>query len=90
MSFLHIALTGTRSVYDYHHRQHIRIYHECEGRIEKSVLRIAVWHHKARQVMTNGDPEGRIFLSYPHSNIGFFFLLTTVFLSFFNYLFILK
>ena len=23
----------------------IRIYHECEGRIEKSVPRIAVWHH---------------------------------------------
>ena len=29
--------------------------------------------------MTNGDPEGRIFLSYPHMNSGFFFfLLTTV------------
>ena len=23
----------------------IRIYHECEGRIEKSVPRIAVWYH---------------------------------------------
>ena len=57
----------------------IRIYHECEGRIEKSVLRIAVWHHKACRVMTNGDPEGQIFLSYPHTNSGFFFLLTTVF-----------
>ena len=41
----------------------IRIYHECEGRIEKSVPRIAVWHHEACRVMTNGDPEGRIFLS---------------------------
>ena len=30
-------------------------------------------------MMTNGDPEGRIFLSYPHTNIVFFFLLTTVF-----------
>ena len=28
-------------------------------------------------MMTNGDPEGRIFLSYPHTNIGFFFLLTS-------------
>ena len=37
----------------------IRIYHECEGRIEKSVPRITVWHH----VMTNGDPEDRFF--YP-------------------------
>ena len=24
----------------------IRIYHECEGRIEKSVPRIGVWHHE--------------------------------------------
>ena len=29
-------------------------------------------------MMTNGDPEGQIFLSYPHANNGFFFLLTTV------------
>ena len=41
----------------------IRIYHICEGRI----------------VMTNSDPMGWIFLSYPHTNNGFFFLLTTVF-----------
>ena len=41
----------------------IRIHHECEGRIEKSVTRIAVWHHEACRVMTNGDREGRIF--YP-------------------------
>ena len=25
----------------------IRIYHECEGMLEKSVTRIAVWHHNA-------------------------------------------
>ena len=31
-------------------------------------------------MMTNGDPEGQIFLSYPHTNNGFFFVLTTVFL----------
>ena len=47
--------------------RNIRIYHECEGRIEKSVPRFAVLHHEACQVMTNGDPEGRIFLSYPHT-----------------------
>ena len=58
----------------------IRIYHECEGRIEKSVPRNSVWHHEAFRVMTNGDPEEWIFLSYPHTNNGFFFLLTTVFL----------
>ena len=56
----------------------IRINHECEGRIEKIVLMIAVWHHEACRVMANGDPEGRIFLSYPHPNNGFFFLFTTV------------
>ena len=56
---------------------HIRIYTECEGRIEKSVPRITVWHHEACRVMTNGDPEGRIFLSYPHTNNRLFFLLTT-------------
>ena len=56
----------------------IRIYQECEGRIEKSVLRIAIWHREACRVMANDDPEGRIFLSYLHMNNGFFFLLTTV------------
>ena len=34
-------------------------------------------------MMTNADPEGRIFLSYPHTNNGFFFLLTTVFIYLF-------
>ena len=64
----------------------IKINLECEGRIEKPVPRIAVWHHKACRVMTNGDREGLIFLSYPHPYNGFFYLLTTVFI----YLFILK
>ena len=63
---------------------HLRIYHECEGRIENSVPRITFWHHEACRVVTNGDPEGRIILSYPHTNNGFFFLLTTVFLLFLN------
>ena len=54
----------------------IRIYHECERGIEKSVPRIAVWHHEACRVMTNGDCEGWIFLSHPNTNNGFFFLLT--------------
>ena len=40
------------------------IYHECEGGIEKYVLRITVWHHKACWEMTNGDQEGQIFF-YP-------------------------
>ena len=50
----------------------IRIYHECEGRIEIAVPRIAVWHHETCRVMANGDHEGRIFLSYIHLNNRFF------------------
>ena len=54
-------------------------HHECEGRMEKSVPRIAV----ACRVMTNDDPEGHIFLSYPHTKNGLFFLLTTFFIYLF-------
>ena len=38
----------------------IRVHHECEDGIEKSVPRIIDWHHEACRVMTNGDREGRI------------------------------
>ena len=65
----------------------IRIYHECEGRIEKSVPWITVWYHEACRVMTKVDREGPNFLFYPHTNIGFIFLSTTFFLLFI-YLFI--
>ena len=41
--------------------ENIRIHHECEGRIEKSVPGINVWHHEACLVMANGDSEGWIF-----------------------------
>ena len=47
----------------------------CDG-IEKSVLRITFWHHKACRVMTNSDREGRIVPSHPLTNNGSFFLLT--------------
>ena len=57
--------------------KNIRVSLECKGVIEKSVLRITVWHHEACRVMTNGDREGQIFLSNPHMNNGFFFLHTT-------------
>ena len=67
------------------HDKILRIYHECEGRIEKSVPRITVWHYEACRVMTNGDPEGRIFLSYPRTHDRFFFLAHHCF-----YLLILK
>ena len=58
-------------------RNIIIIYHECESGIEKSVPIITtIWHPEACRVMTNGDPEKQIFLSHPHTNNGFFFLLT--------------
>ena len=47
--------------------------------IEKSVPRITDWHHEACRVMTNGDRDGRIFLSHPHTNNGFFFSSLTAF-----------
>ena len=50
--------------------------------LQKSITRITNWHHKACRVMTNGDPQGWIFLSHPHMNNGFIFLLTTKYLIF--------
>ena len=44
----------------------IRIYYECEDGIIE-----------ACRVMTKGGRDGQIFLSHPHTNNGFFFLLTT-------------
>ena len=35
-------------------------------------------------MMTNSNAEGQIFLSYPHTNNGFFFLLNTVLFLFKN------
>ena len=58
----------------------IRIHHECQGGIEKSVPRITKWHHEACRVMINCDHEGQIFLSHTHTNNGFFFLLNTKYL----------
>ena len=58
----------------------IRINHECE--IEKSVLRITVWHHKACRVMTNGYRGRQNFLSHPHTN-NRFYLLTIKYSIFF-------
>ena len=55
--------------------QNIRIYHEHEVRIEKSVPSIGIWHHEACRVMTNGESEGQIFLSYPHANNGQFHMM---------------
>ena len=67
-----------------------RIYHECEGRIEKSVQRIAVWHHKACRVMTTVIRRDGFFyptltlIMDPFSCSPLFLLLL------FFYLFILK
>ena len=58
---------------------YVKIEESIMSVIEKSVPRIAIWHNEACRVMSNGDSAGQIFLSYPHTNNGFFFLLTTVF-----------
>ena len=70
------SMTMAKSIKSILPNKHIRIYHEAKGGMEKSVMRITIWHHKACQVMTNGDRVGQIFLSHPHTNNGFFFLLT--------------
>ena len=49
--------------------------------IKRSVWRITVWHHKACQVLTNGDQEGQFFLSHPHTINGFLFLYTFLYLK---------
>ena len=51
---------------------YIRIHHEYERGIEKSTPRITDWRHEACGEMTSGDREGRIFLSHPQTNNGFF------------------
>ena len=40
-------------------RKNIRFHHTCEGGIEISVARIAVWHHEACRFRPNGDCEGQ-------------------------------
>ena len=65
----------------------IRIYQECEKGIEKSVPRMTAWHQEACLVMTNGDPEGQIFLSALLTNDGFQFLAH---LSIFHFYFEVK
>ena len=44
----------------------IRIHHECEGEIEKSIPRITNSHHEACRVMTNGDREDGFFCPSSH------------------------
>ena len=38
--------------------------------------RVTVWHQEACQVMSDCDPEGRVFLSVPYTHDRFFFLQT--------------
>ena len=51
--------------------QNIRINHEGEDGIEKSVPRITIWHHIAYQVMTISDHKGQIYDPIITSNNGF-------------------
>ena len=42
----------------------IRIFHECQVWIDKSVPRVTFWHHEARRVMPNCDPRDRFVYPY--------------------------
>ena len=53
-----------------HPLSYIRIYHESEGWIKTSILRITVWHHEACRVMTKVDLKDQIFLAAPNTNDG--------------------
>ena len=55
----------------------IRIYHVCEGGIEKPV-QITVWHYLTCQVMTNDALGVQIILFHPHTSNGFFSLRFTI------------
>ena len=54
----------------------IIINHDCEGGIEKFDPMITDRYREACRVMKNGDRERRLFLSHPHTNTKFVFLLT--------------
>ena len=56
--------------------KNIRIFHECEVRIEKSARGSLIGITRFRRVMPNSDPEGRIFLYAPNNHDRFFFLHT--------------
>ena len=53
--------------YIVHASKNIRIQLEYEDGIEKSVWGISDYYQEACQVMTNTDPEGWNFLTYPHT-----------------------
>ena len=50
--------------YPVKYRNIIRILHECQVWIDKSVPRVTFWHHEARRVMPNCDPRDRF--AYPY------------------------
>ena len=44
--------------------KNIRVLHECQVWIDKSVPRVTFWHHKACRVMPNCDPRDRFVYPY--------------------------
>ena len=69
-------------------REYKNIYHECEDWIEKSAQRIPRSSSRACRVMTNSDHEELIFLSPPHMNNRFIFLLTiNIMIKYHNFIF---
>ena len=57
------SCTTYKITWDYSLGWNVRVHHECEVRIEKSVLRIAVWHHRLAEWWQTVIPRDGIF--YP-------------------------
>ena len=65
MRFSIVEYSGTFSVSDSKLRGWgIRILHECQVWIDKSVPRVTFWHHEARRVMPNCDTRDRFVYPY--------------------------
>ena len=48
----------------YYSQETVRILHECQVWIDKSVPRVTFWHHEACRVMPNCDPRDRFVYPY--------------------------
>ena len=55
-------------------QKNIRIWHECEVRMDKSVPRVTVWHREALSSDAKQIPEGQICPPVPNTNNRFVFL----------------
>ena len=57
-------LEGILELYLFMWFKNIRILHECEELIEKSVPRVTVWHHEAPPSDAKRDPRDRFVVQF--------------------------